>query len=220
MDEAEKLGVKVYRFGGFHVDPELPVINLPGVKEDYESAFWMQFHGMKYVLDRQPSDFYYVIGTDAFPAVGRLLKFLESFDAKDYWYIGGHGWTRNFETPLYFHSGGAGFIISHPVIVTLDHHRIFEEAVLRPHWAQLVDRYRCVTFVACDVAMAYYIRLVAPYTKTVKDNRFMACSCCRGAGNFLTASLKDDRCWMKDSDVDQQRKGEKSGVDVIPIRWT
>ena len=114
---AKELGVKVLFFLG-----EEPTeftgkkyIYLKGIKNDYESASYKQNLGLKYVYEKYNPDFVHCCGSDTYIHIDRLLNFVKQFNPSDNLYLGGNGDYRHVEKgarPIYFHSGGPGFILT------------------------------------------------------------------------------------------------------------
>lgn len=70
--------VSLYYLGGYLPCP-FPIknyLNLPGVGEDYASAFHKQFRGLQTLLQLSPSQFYLIGGTDNYFNIPKLLKLL------------------------------------------------------------------------------------------------------------------------------------------------
>lgn len=175
--EAEPLGVPVLFFGGGHHHDEAPLVNLPGVLDDYSSASDKQYLGLKYLYENHPSDFYFFAGTDNYILIKRMLVLLESYDPNDLLYIGGHGWHRNINgKAIYFHSGGGGFILSHALMTSLDEKGILTREALR-RWREICVGELSYLKDACDVGMAYFLATYVPEFKIVRDKRFYGCSC-------------------------------------------
>lgn len=177
VPESEELGVPVKFFGGSNIHPETPVINLSGVLDDYSSASYKQFVGLKYLYENHPSDFYFFGGTDNYIIPKRMLDFVNSFDPTELLYMGGHGWNRNIDgKSVYFHSGGGGFILSHALMKIL-YERNFLSFDTIPLWRNVCQGGIEYLKDACDVAMAYILDKYIPGVRTVCDNEFYGCSC-------------------------------------------
>jgi hypothetical protein len=149
-------------------------INLKNVKDDYNSASYKQFLGLKYIYENYQPKFVFCCGTDTFINIPKLLLLLQDFDPNDTLYIGGHGDGRKIGNKIYyFHSGGSGFIISseslnklYPIL-----HNIMDQ------WIQICN-YNDVNnlICACDVAIAYYLQQPNINTKIIKKENFFACN--------------------------------------------
>ena len=154
---AEKMGVPVLLFGGYHKPEETPVINLPDVQEDYDSCTYKQSLGLKYMYEKHPSEFYFFGGTDNYVVTERLLKYLEDFDFSDPISIGGHADIRHMGLEFYpFLSGGGGVIISHPLMKRLyDGNFLSRDICIL--WEKLCLKYGQSLSYACDATLAYVL---------------------------------------------------------------
>lgn len=195
LPEAEKLDVPVSIFGGHHVDPDVPIINLPHTAEDYCSAFNKQFLGLKYLYDHYDADFYFFAGTDNYVFVTRILELLDNYNSQELLYIGGHGQNRYIDNKdIYFHTGAGGFILSRSLLALLDQNgylNINSYIV----WKQVVDRNRAnnIDYPACDVAIAYFIHDMN--IKTIKFYElFTGCDC------YGYRSSTEGRCCLQPHD--------------------
>ena len=96
---------------------DIKYINLQGVKNDYLSASYKQFLGMKYIYENYKTKFVICVGTDTYLNIPKLISYINNFDYTDFLYIGGHGCERQIGTKkYYFHSGGPGFIITYNIL--------------------------------------------------------------------------------------------------------
>ena len=88
-------------------------IYLDNIKDDYVSASYKQYSGLKYIYENYDTEFVLCCGTDTFINIPKLLLFLNNYDKNDNLYIGGLGCNRIIDNQnYYFHSGGPGFILS------------------------------------------------------------------------------------------------------------
>lgn len=152
-------------------------IHLPGVQNDYLSASYKQFGGLKYIHEHYKAKFVFFAGTDTYVNVPKLLKYLSLFNPAANLMIGGHGDMRTImDKKIYFPSGGAGIVITqeflrlfYPKLPTLlDDWTKISEIMVNPY----VD-YRA----ACDVAIAYYAQLPDMNTSIFKAEPFLFNSC-------------------------------------------
>jgi hypothetical protein len=130
-------------------------IHLPGVGNDYLSASYKQWAGLKYVYEQHKPKFTICIGTDTYLNIPALLSFLEAYNPECPLYIGGHSAKRQIGDKAYrYQAGGPGFVLTIAVLEKLYPyvHLIMDD------WIQVCMRYG-VTYliVACDVAMAFYL---------------------------------------------------------------
>lgn len=173
IPEAEKHQVPVVIFGGYHVDPQVPVVNLPHTAEDYYSAFNKQFLGLKYLYDKYDADFYFFAGTDNYIFTHRLLKLIENYNSSELLYVGGHGDDRNINgTIIHFYSGGGGFLLSRGALAILNDHDLLSLKATEVWRAACADQ---SLYPACDVAIAYLAHI---YNFTfINDSNFKGCNC-------------------------------------------
>jgi hypothetical protein len=150
-------------------------IHLKNVHNDYLSASYKQFLGLKYIHENYQTKFVMCIGTDTYVNIKKLNLFLSQFDHNENLYIGGHGDTRNFGSQkLFFHSGGPGFIITNKCL-----------AKIYPKLEHFVDDWillckeNCNEYLipACDVGIAYLINLQEINAKTIHCGDFIFTYC-------------------------------------------
>ena len=174
---AESMGVPVLYFVGGR-DPQTPLPHYGtldrtiriSVRDDYLSAHEKQNLGLRYALDMFNPGFVFCAGADTCVHVVRLLEFLNRFDDNLSLYIGGHGASHNIGSrEYYFHSGGAGFVLSRRCLATL-----------YPHLANLASQWREMEGVekeACDVALSYTLQNHVDDLQIVKhDTGFFSCN--------------------------------------------
>lgn len=173
---AEKMGVKVLFFFGEEQTDLIGdnYIYLPNVKNDYESASWKQYLGLKYIYENYNAEFIFTCGTDTFINIEKLLPYLDIFKPNKKLYIGGHGHIRMIgDLPVYFHSGGAGFIITLYVLKELypqlNH--------LHNKWRKICENNNLVDYLlcGCDVSIAYFLMNIKDI-ETIKNDHFYACN--------------------------------------------
>ena len=115
--DAEERDAKVYFFGGYIAYTNADgssyknYINLPNVGENFGSAFYKQFLGLKWLYDNSPSQWYHLVGTDTYVNIANLIKLIKNYKSTDDICLGGHGDERQIGLRrIYFHSGGSGFV--------------------------------------------------------------------------------------------------------------
>jgi hypothetical protein len=150
----------VYFFAGYKKSDEFPeIIHLEGCLEDVQSATTKQFRGLKWMVQNCPAQSYMMFGSDTYPNIPNLLVMLDKYDLKTDLYIGGHGESRHGgyrqvgTENVYFHSGGAGFILTRPAAEKIA--RFTEEILFAwPHICLIGG----VNYLApaCDVNIAYF----------------------------------------------------------------
>lgn len=150
-------------------------IHLSGVKNDYLSASYKQFLGLKYIYEHYNAKFVMCNGTDTYVNIKKLNMFLQKYDYNDTLYIGGHGDKRNLGiTEVFFHSGGPGFIITKccldKIYPTLE--------TFMDKWIKIcTDNHIQYLIPACDVGIAYIVNLPEVNAKTIScDLSFTHCN--------------------------------------------
>lgn len=172
---AEQMGIKVLFFFGEEQTDLIGdnYIYLPGVKNDYESASWKQYLGLKYIYDNYNANFIYTCGTDTFINIKKLLSYLDIFNRNKKLYIGGHGDIRMVgNLSIYYHSG-SGFIITNKIL-----NELYPQLDgFHNQWGEICKKYNIVDFLlcACDVSIAYFITNIKD-VETVKNENFYACN--------------------------------------------
>ena len=147
-------------------------IHLKNVKNDYRSATFKQWYGLKYIYENYNTKFVSCIGTDTYTNIPKLVSLLYNYDYNKNLYIGGHGCHRTIQNErIYFHSGGPGFIISNKCLEIIypylnnidDFFNNWKDSCGDSH---LID--------ACDVHMGY----LATYIKSeiIKVDGFYHCN--------------------------------------------
>ena len=131
-------------------------VYLPGVKNDYLSASYKQYLGLKYVYENFGFDFVLCCGTDTYVNIPKLVKHLDAYSPKESSYIGGHGCVRTLDNINYeFHSGGPGFMLSYTCLGKLCP-SLSQELV--SNWLQVCHQNnKNDLYGACDVSISYYL---------------------------------------------------------------
>ena len=132
-------------------------------------------------------------GSDTFINIPKLQQYLTQFNSDDFLYIGGHGDYRQVhDENIYFHSGGAGSIVSRPLVKSL----YPMLANMFKSWKKIVTSNSQTSnklVNACDVAISYFIQKYVKSVKIIKNSQFYLC-------NYL--GLTDyDTCCCKNSDM-------------------
>jgi len=162
-------------------------IYLKNINNDYDSAFYKQNLGLKYIYENYNTDFVFCCGTDTYINIENLLSYVKDFDCEVSLYIGGHSDNPKIilgET-YYFHCGGAGFILSkkclHNIYLHLyDMINEWYNICKLPH----VDYYDF----SCDVALSYFLQKLTKNLKFIKNNtQFFSCN--------YHAYIKHPHCW-------------------------
>ena len=159
----------------FYNNNNIDYINLPGVKNDYLSASYKQFLGMKYISENYNTKFIFSCGTDTYINIPKLLLYINNFDYEECLYIGGHGCHRQIgETNYYFHSGGAGFIITQNALKKIYYLLEF----IMNDWINRCKVYNITYLIsACDFAISYYLHQPEYNIKIIKTNDLSFINC-------------------------------------------
>jgi hypothetical protein len=100
--------------------------------------------------------------------VDNLLLFLYTLDKTKNLYIGGHGDYRNIgNKSTYFHSGGAGFVITHSLLKNL--YKNLD--TMHQKWKKICTAEHIS---ACDLAISYFIQ--EENHEIIKSSDFYSCN--------------------------------------------
>lgn len=168
----------------FEDTPITKYIHLPGVSNDYLSASYKQWLGLKYAYEHHKPIFTICIGTDTYLNIPALLSFIDIYNPDRHLYIGGHSDARQVGNTLYhYHSGGPGFVITRAVLEKLYPilHNVMDD------WINVCCRNGVeYLIVACDVGIAYYVTQPDYKARFIQARQeFIACNyqgnpCCLG----------------------------------------
>jgi len=151
-----------------NTDTHISYINLPNITNDYLSASYKQFLGLKYIYDNYTTKYIICCGTDTYLNIPKLINYIKKFNPDDNLYIGGHGCNRVLNNKnYYFHSGGPGFIITYPCLKQL---YPFLEGIMKDWINVCINSNEINLIPACDVAISYYLQLDNKDTKIIKTN--------------------------------------------------
>ena len=150
-------------------------INLPGVKNDYLSASYKQFLGLKYIYENYKTKFIICVGTDTYLNIPKLLLYIDTFNYSECLYIGGHsGDIQIGSQKYYFHSGGPGFIITYNCLAKL--YDLLSN--LMENWITICNVNNNTNLIpACDVAISYYLQQPSINCKIIKTNDLSFINC-------------------------------------------
>jgi len=156
---------------------KIKYINLLGVNNDYLSASYKQFLGLKYIYENYKPKFIICVGTDTYLNIPKLLLFINKFDYTDCLYIGGHGCERQIGSKkYYFHAGGPGFIITYNTLEKI--YKLLN--TLMEDWINMCNTNNIGGGLvsACDVAISYYLQQPDINVKIIKtdDLSFTTCN--------------------------------------------
>lgn len=167
----------LYFLGENKVLDEENFIYLHGVKDDYLSATYKQWHGLKYIHENYKSKFTIFIGTDTYVNIYKCLDLIKNYNHNDNLYIGGHGDIRKIlGNDIYFHSGGPGFILSYGAMQKV-YPIIYDVNNFVDKWRDICiksNQYNLIP--ACDVAIAYIVSLPHVNSHIIKINGFYHCN--------------------------------------------
>jgi hypothetical protein len=149
-------------------------IHLENIDDDYMSASYKQWYGIKYIYENYKTKFVMCIGTDTYININKLLKLLSNFNHTEELYLGGHGCFRSLVgKSIYFHSGGPGFILSYNAINRI-YPFINDVNVIMSLWINVCKQSNVKLLEACDVAIGYLADLLN--LNTIKLNGFYYCN--------------------------------------------
>jgi hypothetical protein len=160
---------------GFDDNDYIKYINLTGVCNDYLSASYKQFLGLKYIYENYKTKFIMCVGTDTYLNIPKLLQYINTFDYTDCLYIGGHGCVREIGLKkYYFHSGGPGFIITYNCLEKL--YDLLSD--LMKDWIDICNLNNIKHLIpACDVAISYYVQQPNINAKIIKSDNLTFLHC-------------------------------------------
>ncbi len=150
-------------------------VHLEGVHNDYMSASYKQYLGLKYIYEKYSTKFVMCIGTDTYLNIKKLSKYLQSIDYTRNQYIGGHGCVRKIgEKDIYFHSGGPGFILTKGCF-----DKIYPRVgTFMDEWLRICREYNLKNLEpACDVGIAYLVQLPEINSEIIKSTEFEFTHC-------------------------------------------
>lgn len=141
---------------------------LKNVKNDYASSSYKQNLGLKYIYENYNADFVFTCGTDTFINIDNMTNYISKFDKNENLYIGGHGDIRVVKGEnIYFHSGGAGFILTNTAL-----------SLIYPYLHDMSEKWALISppelINACDVSISYF--LSKTNTTVVKNTNFYNCN--------------------------------------------
>jgi hypothetical protein len=121
-------------------------------------------------------DFVFACGTDTFVNVDKVYSCLVDgkYNPNDGLYIGGHDLPQdiNKRMYLYFHSGGAGYILSKQALLLL--YPLFD--TMMNDWAEYCRLHDKERFIAgCDLCISYYCHILNIQYITI-DTGFYDCN--------------------------------------------
>lgn len=151
-------------------------IHLENVENDYLSASYKQYGGLKYIYENYNFNYVFICGTDTFVLTDNLIKFINDdpqISPDKPLIIGGHGDNRQIcNTSVHFFAGGPGFILSK---ATMD--IIYPQlGTMQEEWMWLCAENGYTTFVtACDLSLCYFLKRCGIIFINA-ENRFFNCN--------------------------------------------
>jgi hypothetical protein len=176
----------------FHDDDDC--IHLENVENDYLSASYKQYGGLKYIYENYNFNYVFICGTDTYVLTDNLIEYIsqESQITPDKpLVIGGHGDNRQIcGMSVHFFSGGGGIILTK---ATMD--IIYPElGVMQEEWMWLcVDNGYNTYIAACDLSLCYFLKRQGIIFFNVV-NRFFNC-------NYLGYYPNSSECCAKTVDL-------------------
>lgn len=175
-----------------NISPLLNFHIVPHCLDDHKSASTKQWYGIHHSFKEYNPDFLYIIGSDTYPFIESLLDLLKDYKCEERLYIGGHGDVGRVPNcqDFYFHSGGAGFLITRPIIKQIVgeewHIKMASVCAKMAMTGQLVtnvDGNQQLIFpyqymlVACDVSLAWLVTVQFTNVKVINhSDKFYACN--------------------------------------------
>ncbi|MBO4704771.1 MAG: hypothetical protein J5647_03425 [Spirochaetaceae bacterium] len=140
-----------YLIGGYCKDKKLKMINIDNAGEDYLSATYKQYIGLKIMYEKFPNaKWFYITGCDAYVYSNNLCSMLSKYDSSKDYFIGGHCRYSNIDgTKVFFPAGGPGFCLSSSLVKKLIPKIDF---ILSDF-----SNYKVFKNGSCDVSLAYYL---------------------------------------------------------------
>ena len=130
-------------------------IHLKGVKNDYLSASYKQYYGLKYIYENYDTEFILIIDTDTYINIPKILKLLSNFDYNKSLMIGGYNDMRivNFNWVQFF-DGGCGIFISKEFLKVI-YPMIKDVDKFMENWIYICSLNKNIDLKnACDVSIA------------------------------------------------------------------
>lgn len=151
-------------------------IHLENVENDYLSASYKQYGGLKHIYENYNFNYVFICGTDTFVLTDNLIKFINDdpqISPDKPLVIGGHGDNRQIcNTSVHFFAGGAGIILTR---ATMD--IIYPELrCLQEEWMWICAENGYTTYIAaCDLSLCYFLKRCGVTFLNV-CNRFFDCN--------------------------------------------
>jgi hypothetical protein len=134
-------------------------VHLENVENDYLSASYKQYGGLKYIYENYNFNYVFICGTDTYVLVDNLIDYINEnpeIHPETPIVIGGHGDNRQIcNDSLHFFSGGGGILLTRAAvnIIYPDLHTMQEEWM----WLCVENNYN--TYIAaCDLSLCYFLK--------------------------------------------------------------
>jgi hypothetical protein len=169
-------------------------IHLENIGDDYLSAGFKQYAGLKYIYENYNFNYVFICGTDTYVLTDNLIKFINEdpqISPDKPLVFGGHGDNRQIvESSLHFFSGGAGIVLTKATM-----NIIYPElGMLQDEWMWFCTDNGYKTFVtACDLSLCYFLKR-SGITFLNVVNRFFDC-------NYLGYYHNSSACCAKTVDI-------------------
>ena len=151
-------------------------IHLENINDDYLSAGFKQYAGLKYIYENYNFNYVFICGTDTYVLTDNLIKFINAdpqITPDKPLVFGGHGDNRQIgESSVHFFSGGAGIVLTKATM-----NAIYPElGSLQDEWMWFCTDNGYKTFVtACDLSLCYFLKRRGIIFLNV-CNRFFNCN--------------------------------------------
>jgi hypothetical protein len=151
-------------------------IHLENVENDYLSASYKQYGGLKHIYENYDFNYVFICGTDTYVLVENLINYINDnpeINPETPFVIGGHGDNRYIcNESVYFFSGGAGIILTRAAVS-----KIYPELhTMQEEWMWLCAENHYNTYIAaCDLSLCYFLKKMRIHFMNV-SNRFFNCN--------------------------------------------
>ena len=169
-------------------------IHLENVENDYLSASYKQYGGLKYIYENYNFNYVFICGTDTYVLRDNLIKFInddQQISPDKPLVIGGHGDNRQIcGLSVHFFAGGPGIILTKATmdIIYPELHTMQEE------WMWLCAENNYNTYIAaCDLSLCYFLKRHGIIFLNV-CNRFFDC-------NYMGYYRNGSACCAKTVDI-------------------
>jgi hypothetical protein len=169
-------------------------VHLENVENDYLSASYKQYGGLKYIYENYNFNYVFICGTDTYVLMNNLIDYINEdpqISPDKPLVIGGHGDNRQIcNETVHFFSGGPGFILTK---ATMD--KIYPElGYFQEEWMWICFENGYNTYsAACDLSLCYFLKRYGIIFVNVV-NRFFNC-------NYLGYYPDNSECCAKMVDI-------------------